>query len=237
MLRSSTWQVDWRDRDKHARGGAQRTGAFRQTDMAQRCDGAWLEQPACDLHDVIRVAARPKPAVLEIDGFTWRSAGPSDASTLEALAAHASNRLLFSLPESEERFEAAVGWPGFKLPMLCLRDSSPVGAAATNQRNNHSRNLRLICFFADPAHAALPLAAYVRHLFWMLPLHRVYCQFPMVVGAAAYVRVLKGVGFQEEGTIRSHALIGGKPCDVVVLGALRDEFEFWCQENEPRLVL
>ena len=205
--------------------------------MARRGHSARPEQAACDLYEVIHVPAPLSPAVLEIDGFAWRSAGPADAPALEALAAHAKNRLLFNLPESKEGFEAAVGWPGFRLPMLCSRESKPVGAAATSQRNNHSQNLRLICFFADPAHAVLPLAAYVRHLFWMLPLHRIYCQFPMVGGAAAYVRLLKGAGFQEEGTIRGHALIGGKPCDVVGLGALRDEFELWCQENETRLAL
>lgn len=186
---------------------------------------------------MIGVAARPKPAVLGIDGFAWRAAGPSDAPALEGLAAHAKNRLLFNLPESQEAFEAAVGWPGFRLPMLCLRDSKPIGAAATSLRNNHNQNLRLIGFFADPVRAALPLAAYVRHLFWMLPLHRVYCQFPMVVGAATYVRMLKEAGFQEEGMIHGHALVGGKPCDVAVLGVLRDEFEIWCLENEIRLAL
>lgn len=186
---------------------------------------------------MIRLAAGPSPAVLEIDGFAWRIAGPSDAPALEALAARATNRLLFSLPGSESAFEAAVGWPGFKMPMLCLRGSKPVGAAATNLRNNHSLNVRLICFFAEPVRAFLPLATYVRHLFWSLPLHRVYCQFPMVAGATAYVRLLKGAGFQEEGVIRGHALVGGKPCDVAVLGLLRVEFESWCRENENRLAL
>ena len=186
---------------------------------------------------MIASAARPSPAVLEIDGFAWRTAQPSDAAALEALAAKAKNRILFRLPESEAAFEAAVGWPGFRLPMLCLRGSKAVGAAATSQRNHQSQNVRLTCFFADPAHAAVPLAAYVRHLFWMLPLHRVYCQFPMVAGAMAYVRLLKGAGFQGEGTIRGHAVIGGKPCDVAGVGVLRDEFDLWCTENETRLAL
>lgn len=186
---------------------------------------------------MINTAARPTPALLEIDGFLWRSAVPSDAAALEVLAARAKNRILFSLPESEAAFEAAVGRPGFRLPMLCLRDSKAVGAAATGQRNNHSQNLRLTCFFADPSQAATPLATYVRHLFWMLPLHRVYCQFPMVAGGSEYVNLLKASGFQEEGMIRGHAVIADKPCDVAVLGVLRDEFELWCRENEKRLAL
>jgi hypothetical protein len=121
--------------------------------------------------------------------------------------------------------------------MLCLRGSKPVGAAATKQRNLRSLNLHLICFFADPVRAALPLAAYVRHLFWSQPLHRVYSQLPMVGGATAYVRLLKGVGFQEEGMVRGHAMVGGRPRDLVVLAVLRREFESWCRENEKRLTL
>ena len=121
--------------------------------------------------------------------------------------------------------------------MVCWRESKPIGAASTGQRSFHSQNVRLTCFFAEPAASALPLAAYVRHLFWKLPLHRVYCQFPLVAGGAEYVDLLKDSGFQDEGIIRGHALINGKPCDVAVLGVLRDEFDLWCRENETRLAL
>jgi hypothetical protein len=186
---------------------------------------------------VIHLAAGPSPAVLEIDGFSWRFAGPSDAPSLELLAARSSHRTLFNLPGSEREFEARVGWPGFRIPMLCLRGSKPVGAAATDRRNHRSLNLRLICFFAEPARAAVPLAAYVRHLFWSLPLHRVYAQLPMVGGATAYVRLLKNAGFQEEGVVRGYAMVGGRPRDLAVLGVLREEFETWCSENEKRLAL
>ena len=179
----------------------------------------------------------PSPPVLEIDGFAWRAAEPSDGPALEALAARSTNRVLFGLPGSEREFAAGVGRPGFRMAMLCLRGSKPVGAAATNLRNHRSLNLRLVCFFADPVRAALPLAAYVRHLFWSLPLHRVYSQLPMVGGATAYVRLLKGAGFQEEGVIRGHAVVGGRPRDLAVLGVLREEFETWCRENEKRLAL
>jgi hypothetical protein len=121
--------------------------------------------------------------------------------------------------------------------MLCLRGSEPIGAAATNRRNHRSMNLRLLCFFAEPARSALPLAAYVRHLFWSLPLHRVYAQLPIVVGATAYVRMLKSAGFQEEGVVRGYAVAGGRPRDLALLGLLREEFETWCRENENRLAL
>jgi hypothetical protein len=179
----------------------------------------------------------PSSAVLEVDGFAWRTAGPLDASALEALAARSGNRALFYLPQSVAEFAGTVGGPGFRMPMLCLRGSKPIGAAATKQRNQRNLNLHLICFFADPVDAALPLAIYVRHLFWSFPLHRIFCQLPSVSGAAAYVRLLKGVGFQEEGMVRGHAMVGGRPRDLVALAVLRREFEIWCRENEKRLTL
>lgn len=186
---------------------------------------------------MIRLAGGPSPAVLEIEGFEWRAAVPSDAPALEALAARSSNRVLFSLPDSEAEFAARVGHAGFRMAMLCMRGSKPVGAAATTLRNNTSLSVRLMCFFAEPVRAALPLAAYIRHLFWIQPLHRVYAQLPMVGGATAYLRLLKDAGFQEEGVIRRHAVVGGRPCDLAVLGVLRGEFETWCRENEKRLAL
>lgn len=153
------------------------------------------------------------------------------------LAAQGANRVLFDLPATQSEFAARVGRPGFRLPMLCLRDSEPVGVGATANRSQVSLNVRLKCFFAQPARAVLPLAAYVRHLFWSLPLHRVYTQFPVVTGAEAYVRLFTGAGFQEEGIVRGHALVEGHPRDLAVLGVLRGEFEAWCRENSSHLIL
>ncbi|HTE84012.1 MAG TPA: hypothetical protein VK821_04715, partial [Dehalococcoidia bacterium] len=62
-------------------------------------------------------------AVLELDGFAWREAGPADAGTLDALAAVGSNRVLFNLPASRDEFLARVGRPGFRIAMLCTHDS------------------------------------------------------------------------------------------------------------------
>ncbi len=179
----------------------------------------------------------PPPAVLELDGFAWREARPADAGTLDTLAAHASNRVLFNLPASTEEFLARVGRPGFRIAMLCTRDSKPIGAAATTQRNNRSLNLQLLCFFAKAESASLALAIYVRHIFWSLPMHRIYVQMPLVRGAESYVRLLESVGFVEEGVVSGHAKIDGRTYDVTALGILRRELEAWCLQNENRLAL
>lgn len=183
------------------------------------------------------MTSSPPQAVLELDGFAWRDAGPADAGTLDALASHGSNRVLFNLPASTDEFLARVGRPGFRIAMLCTRDSKPIGAAATTERNNRSLNAQLMCFFAQPSEAALPLAAYLRHVFWSLPLHRIYVQLPIVRGADAYVDLLKRSGFQEEGVVIGHGMVAGNPTDVAVLGLLRREFEGWCHEHEKRLAL
>lgn len=181
--------------------------------------------------------ARPSPGILGIDGFTWRQAIAEDAPTLEALAARDGNRSLFNLPASEEEFSARVGQPGFRRAMLCFNGTIPIGAAATTLRDQRSLNLQLMCFFDQPTRAVTPLAVYVRHLFWSVPLHRVYVQLPLVAGATSYLRLLTGAGFQKEGVVRGHALVGGRPRDVAVVGLLRRDFEAWCRENELRLAL
>jgi hypothetical protein len=179
---------------------------------------------------------RPSPAVLEIGGYAWRPALPSDGPAIQAVAAHGANHVLFNLQGTEAEIAAGIGGPGFRQPMLCLQGSTPVGFGATTNRNPASQNLQMKCFFVDPG-AVLPLAAYVRHLFWSIALHRIYAQLPVVNGADAYIRLLTGAGFHDEGVVRGHALVDGRPCDVAVLGVLRGEFQAWCHEHNSQLIL
>ena len=160
----------------------------------------------------------------------------ADAPAFEALAARDGNRVLFNLPASEDEC-ARVGRPGFPAEGVLLNGTSPIGAAATTLRDQRSLNLQLMCFFNQPARAVKPLAVYVRHLFWSVPLHRVYVQLPLVAGATSYIRLLAGAGFKQEGVVRGHALVDGRARDVAVIGLLRRDFEAWCRENESRLAL
>lgn len=180
---------------------------------------------------------RPIASVLELDQFSWRPALPSDALALESLAAQGTNRALFALPKTEHDFMLEIGRPGFRLPFICSHGHETVGVAATTLRNQRSLNVQLICFFKEPSASSLPLAIYVRHIFWTLPLHRVYVQIPLITGAHEYIDLLKRVGFIDEGVVRSHALIDGETYDVAALGLLREEFEAWCHKNESRLAI
>ena len=175
--------------------------------------------------------------VLELDGFTWRFATPADGSLLDELAGCGANRTIFNLPGSPDEFAARVGGGGLRMAMLCVRDASAIGAAAFAARSHRDLNALLIGFFREPSTAVLPLAAYVRHLFWTLPLRRLHLQIPLVPGAADYVTLFKEAGFTQEGVVPDHALLAGRPCDVAVLGLLRTEFDAWCLTRQSRLVL
>jgi RimJ/RimL family protein N-acetyltransferase len=181
--------------------------------------------------------ARAAPPVLELDGLRWREATPADAAHFERLVASTHADLAYGLPVSETALREALNRPGLRHAMLCTRGSRVVGAAATRNRNQQSQNLQLIGLFVRPAGVGAALAMYVRHLFWTMPLHRVYAQFPAVAGAAGRERLLRGAGFAYEGRLAGHALIGGRPRDLLCYGLLRRDFDRWCLENEPRLAL
>jgi hypothetical protein len=199
-------------------------------------DGAVAEAAAHLFQEVIG-ARRPQPAVMEIDGALWRRARQSDGEALDRLAALGDNRRIFNLPRSSAEFESAVGRGGFRQPMVCTREGVEIGGAATTNHDHRSLNVRLLCFFSDPGAATRPLGAYVRHVFWSTPVHRIYMQLPQLGGAGDYVSLACRVGFVEEGTVRAYALVDGRPRDVAALGLLRKEFVAWCEKNEPRLSL
>jgi hypothetical protein len=180
---------------------------------------------------------RPRPAVLATGGWSWRSATPDDAPALEKLASLHSNRALFSLPGSESEFAQRLGQPGFRIPMISEYEKDPVGCAAVASRSHQNLNLRLICFFEHPEEAAGALAVYVRHVFWLVPLHRIYAQIPLLRDADAYLDLFAAVGFVAEGVVRQQGWVGGSAVDVAVFGILRREFDAWCRQREPDLAL
>lgn len=174
---------------------------------------------------------------MELDGLRWRSADATDATEIASLVSSDHNRMLFGLPTSEEEIAVTIGKPGFRIPMLCLRGAEAIGVAATTRRDMRNGNVQLLCAFAEPKGSSLALAMYLRQLFWSWPFNRVHAQIPSIAGAPDHVQLLCSVGFQEEGVVRDHAVIDGRPVSVIVLGLLRRDFEAWCQTHETRLLL
>ena len=175
--------------------------------------------------------------MLEVGGFAWRFATSDDAGVLDRLAAEGANRVLFSLPATEQEFAARLRGQGYRLAMLCTSGARLFGAAAITARSNRDLNAMIACFFVDPSDATLSLALYVRHVFWAQPVHRLYTQLPLVQAVDEYRSLLASVGFQEEGVVARHAIIAGESRDVAVFGLLRPEFEAWCQDKDARLLL
>jgi hypothetical protein len=177
----------------------------------------------------MRAAPKAPPAVLSLEGWDWLNVSPDLDAEWQRFVPTDGNRLLFRLP--------AEGSSSLGRPMLCLRNGEVIGASATSQRNRRSLNAHLTLIFTNPLEATLPAAMCVRHLFWSMPLHRLYVQMPMVGPADQYVAMLSSVGFREEGRVRDFAVVNGESTGVVVMGVLRPEFEAWCQANEKRLAL
>ena len=98
-------------------------------------------------------------------------------------------------------------------------------------------NAYLVALFSRPADAVLPLALYIRHAFWSYPLHRLYSQLPSLPELLPHREALMAVGFKNEGSLVAHIATADGPVDAVAVGLLRDEFNQWSKQNEPRLVL
>ena len=125
----------------------------------------------------------------------------------------------------------------WSLPLAVIKEGECVGVATTALASIKSLNASLMTMFVDPSTATTPLAMCVRHLFWNFPLHRLHCQVPLLDLTREYVDLLTSVGFEDEGRLVEHAVIGGQRFDVATLGLLRPRFDAWCGGNEPRLCL
>jgi hypothetical protein len=98
-------------------------------------------------------------------------------------------------------------------------------------------NAYLVFLFEQPATAERLLALYIRQAFWAYPLHRLYAQLPSRLDVQPHIDLLLRSGFKHEGVFRGHIDVADKPVDALVLGMLRDEFDAWCAQSDPRLSL
>jgi RimJ/RimL family protein N-acetyltransferase len=64
-------------------------------------------------------------------------------------------------------------------------------------------------------------ALLVRYAFDDLGLGRVWAR--VAAANAAALRMFRGLGFRDEGLLRAHAMVAGRPMDVALLGLLSDE--------------
>lgn len=180
------------------------------------------------------------PAVVELDGWALEPLVADDAPLVAQLLQQRGHQYMLEMAPDEMFIRSAIAELAAQplaLPLMILRDQYCGGVATTALANVRTLSASLIALFVDPPGATLPLAMYVRQLFWTFPLRRLYAQVPAMDLTREYVDLLGSVGFVDEGRLVSHAEIGGQAFDVVTLGLLRQDFEDWCAVHQPRLAL
>jgi hypothetical protein len=180
------------------------------------------------------------PAVVDHEGISLQRLEPQHAAVVAALLGTRGNQFILDIPADEAMIgQALADLPKqpWTLPLAAVRDGECLGVVTTALPNVKSLHANLTALFADPEAARLPLAMCVRHLFWNFPLHRLYAQIPDMDLTREYIDLLTSVGFEVEGRLMAHAVVGGRPFDMVALGLLRTDFERWCVEHEPVLAL
>lgn len=188
------------------------------------------------------MGARTAPAgsVVSLDGLELVPLEPAHAAIVLEMATRRGNQYLIDLGRDEEevaRVLAQLARAPWALSLAVLRGAECVGMATTGLANLRSMNASILGMFVDPPSAGPALALCIRHLFWNFPLHRIHTQVPLLDLTREYVDLYRAVGFEDEGRLHDHALVGGQAFDAAVLGLLRPEFEAWCAAHEPRLAL
>jgi len=178
--------------------------------------------------------------MIELDGDSLRIPTTDDLPAILRLR-DITRRELFEIPSSAAElagFLEALAKKTWSLPMLCCHLGLPSGLCLMNLGQLKNLNANLVALFEEPATAQRLLALYVRQAFWAFPLHRLYAQLPISVESHPHIDLLLRTGFKDEGVLVGHIEVAdSQPLDAVVLGILRDEFDEWCANNEPRLSL
>jgi hypothetical protein len=183
---------------------------------------------------------RPARAVLDLDGVLLRRFQAGDLEFLVSVHASGVNSMLLELPGSNQELQNFIHTmltEPWSLPMIIEHDGIPIGAAATGLTNYKSLLAYVVVLLAEPVAGSLPIAMYVRHMFWNFPLNRLYTHVPLVEGTEAYVDSFQAAGFRHEGVMPEHLVVGARQTDVAVLGLLRRDFEVWSETSQPRLNL
>jgi hypothetical protein len=182
---------------------------------------------------------RLKPALVNRGDAAIRMMTQSDAPLVVDLLLANRNRALFEglveHPGLIEGFLSALEQDPWALPMVGTIKSTPVAALFNVRTDFQNLNTRLVPVLADLVAGADVLRLYVRHLFWTLPVQRVYAQF--LADLAEYEAVLCATSFKKEGILVEHQIYAGSRRDVAVFGLLRADFETWCDEHDPELSL
>ena len=179
------------------------------------------------------------PGMPSLDAHAIRPLRPDDFEDVRP-ALEAVPPGIFGVPRVEagfRHFVARISQLPWTLPFACLETGRATGVCFLNVPEPRHLSAYLVALFPEPAGATLALALYIRHVFWSLPLHRLYTHVPSGPEGRPHADLLTRVGFVHEGSLLAHIENEGGRADAMVLGLLRDDFTAWCLEHEPRLRL
>jgi hypothetical protein len=182
---------------------------------------------------------RPASSVSFADGAEIRPLTDGDQAFVRDLYRYRDNAIVAGSLEVESAdFVAAVRAMPWSTAMVLEQDREAMAMAAITSVDTHSRNGRLVLLTPAPRRCQTALGLYLRHAFWSHPLHRLYTVLPArLPQSGGYAELLKGCGFVDEGHLVAHLAWKGRRHDLAVFGLLRSEFDSWCRERHPALLL
>ncbi|HEX5379980.1 MAG TPA: UDP-4-amino-4,6-dideoxy-N-acetyl-beta-L-altrosamine N-acetyltransferase [Phenylobacterium sp.] len=130
-------------------------------------------------------------------------------------------------PQEHARFMATALTDPARRYWIVELDGAPVGLAGLVDISAQNRKATLVHYLADPATRGRGLGAFVEvwlldQTFRELGLNKLCCEV-MFENERAW-RMHEGFGFTREAFYRAHVWKAGRPCDVVGLAILADEW-------------
>jgi hypothetical protein len=186
------------------------------------------------------MSERPASSVSSADDAEIRPLTGADLAFVRYVYSVRENAIVAgSLDMGSDDFIATIRGSPWSTPMVLEKNAEPVGLALISSADTHSRNGRVtVLARRDPRECRVPFELYLRHAFWSHPLHRLYAVLPLRLPIpGSYADLLTGCGFVDEGHLKAHFNFLGYRRDIAVFGLLRSEFDAWCRESRPALLL
>jgi RimJ/RimL family protein N-acetyltransferase/aryl carrier-like protein len=194
-------------------------------------DGSSVHGGLIGIPEVAPAALDPLAPVLRTSAFELTAVRPEDLNFLFSLASSAGTSFRWryrGAPPSMERFRESL-WQGIMVQYVARRldNHEPAGLLISYGADPGMRHAYVGAVFAAPyagtGLAARAVAAFMRYLFHVFPLHKLYLQIP----GYNWDQMSSGQGdlFEVEGVLKGHTFYGGQIWDEYVCAVYPERFE------------